>query len=226
MTHVPPDPYAPPPDDQPQWSEHHWGPPTWSQPAYAPPAGAPAGPAAIGAFVTSFLCFPVAVVLGIVALVQVRNGRYGGRGLAIAALAISGVWILAVILLAVAGANGAFHDTRYLRDATATAVGECADTDVLTPRVVPCTRRHNEEVFWVATLTEGGYPGDSTLDLAADAACNPHYPEYVGSPYDRNSDIGYDWYAPSRSEWEAGDRRVVCVITTFSAIGSARGSGG
>ncbi len=48
---------------------------------------------AIGALIGSFLCMPVGLVLGIVALVKIKNaeGALGGKGLAVAAIILSGL---------------------------------------------------------------------------------------------------------------------------------------
>lgn len=199
-----------------------WQQPAWHQATYpyAPPPQPPSTTLAIAAFVTAFLCFPAAIVLGIMALVQARQGRAGGRGFAIAALAISGVWVAVVAVVVALGVSGAFDDTNHVSDAVATQVGQCADTDALTPHIVPCYRPHEEEVYWVEQLRTGPYPG-SDLDMLADEACSAHYADYVGQAYD-DSGLDYEWYAPSRDEWRADERRVICVISTDATVGTVR----
>ena len=76
-----------------------------AQGSYPPPypyPGAPGYPPrratsgwAIAAFVFGLLaCVPLGVILGIVALVKIRRGRGSGRGLAIAGLVFSALWLL------------------------------------------------------------------------------------------------------------------------------------
>ena len=221
----PPNPFAPPSaPPPPAWTPAPQPQPyVWQQPSYPyPPQQAPGSGLAIGAFVTSFLCFPVAVVLAIVALVQAKQGRAGGRGFAIAALVLSGVWVAGLVAFVVAGLSGAFDETNHVSDATATVRGQCADTDALTPHLVPCSSTHEEEVFWVEELRSGAYPG-SDLDLLADEACSGHFAGYVGETY-QASGLDYEWYAPSRDEWRANERRVICVISTDGTVGTARHS--
>ncbi len=56
---------------------------------------------AIGALVGTFLCFPIGVILGIVALVQLsRDPSRKGKGLAIAAIVIGGALMLFVPVMA------------------------------------------------------------------------------------------------------------------------------
>lgn len=223
----PPDPFAPPSPAPPPpvWTpQAQQQPYVWQQPPYPYPQQLPGSGLAVGAFVAAFLCFPVAIVLAIVALVQAKQGRAGGRGFAIAALVLSGVWVLGIAAFAVAGVSGAFDDTNHVADATATQIGQCADTDALTPHIVPCSRIHEEEVFWVEELRAGPYPG-SDLELLADEACSGHFAAYVGEEY-HDSDLDYEWYAPSREEWGANERRVICVISTDATVGTVRNSAG
>lgn len=63
---------------------------------------------AIAALVCVFLCMPLGLILGIVALVQIgkSNGQQGGKGLALAAVIISGLMIpMSGILAAIAIPN-------------------------------------------------------------------------------------------------------------------------
>lgn len=68
--------------------------PPYPGPAAYPPPGSVSG-WAIAAFVLALLtCAPLGVIFGIVALVQTRDGRQHGRGLAITAIVISGLWAI------------------------------------------------------------------------------------------------------------------------------------
>lgn len=68
----------------------------------APPAARPTSRLAIAALVLSFVFSPAGLVLGIVALRHVdgSEGRLEGRGLAIAAIAISGLMLVVGVLCA------------------------------------------------------------------------------------------------------------------------------
>ncbi len=68
---------------------------------------------AIASLVTSFVFFPLAIVFGHIALVEIKksNGKLQGEGLAIAGLILGYLWIFIVILILLAGfaVNEAFN---------------------------------------------------------------------------------------------------------------------
>jgi hypothetical protein len=68
-------------------------PPGYGAPQYGAPYGTPAQQGwnvlAIIGFVASFLCSPAGIVMGIIALNQIKQSGQQGRGLAIAAIVIS-----------------------------------------------------------------------------------------------------------------------------------------
>ena len=88
--YAPPQPEWTPPPAQPTWGQYpggQWGPQVpWGQPPRT-------NVLAILSLVFAFLCFPAGIVLGIVALVQLRRSHDSGKGLAIAGLVVSGLWI-------------------------------------------------------------------------------------------------------------------------------------
>src|SRR4051812_39421393 len=65
------------PPPPPAWGQPAWGQPAWSQPVYPYQPGPSTNTLAIVALVTAFVCFPAAVVLGIIALVQIRRTGQG-----------------------------------------------------------------------------------------------------------------------------------------------------
>lgn len=70
---------------------------------------------AIAAFISVFLCMPVGLVLGIVALVKIKDsqGQLQGKGLAIAAIALSGLAVpMMGMLAAIAIPNFVRYQTR------------------------------------------------------------------------------------------------------------------
>ena len=112
-------------------------------------------------------------------------------------------------------------------------LGECFTTDDITTvtevSVVDCDASHVYEVFGLTTY-EGGatesFPGDDTLNTAADAACRPAFEDYVGVAYDDSRWFG-TFINPSASTWADGDREIVCVLHTQEeepVAGSARGT--
>ena len=230
----PGDPFAPPtqpswaPDPGSQWQQPGpWGP----QAPWGPqvPWGQPprTNVLAILSLVLAFLCFPAAIVLGIIALVQLKSSHDSGKGLAVAGLVISGVWVAAITTFVGFGLAGAFDDSVYtgtVSQAGTTTVGECmvSSSDLEANLVVPCARPHDQEVYLVGRLPSGAYLGDEAVDDLADGMCRRGFSAYVGTDYD-DSDHDYAFYAPDYDEWVDGEeRRVVCVITPL--FGKDRGS--
>jgi Septum formation len=98
-------------------------------------------------------------------------------------------------------------------------VGEClrvSDADNLPDDIplVPCAQAHQLEVFGVFDLPEGAWPGDDSVEAAADQRCTPLFTSYVGASAD---DPKYTWsyYLPSKEDWSDDVRRVVCTDETF-----------
>ncbi|WP_433375337.1 septum formation family protein [Actinoplanes sp. CA-142083] len=166
------------------------------------------------------------VAFGITALIQLRQSRQRGRGLAIGGLALSGVWVLVVIsLIAVAVVRGASSDTTAGSStgggststggsdpaaiaATGYSPGDCVDDidDYDTMRKVSCTPAHDGEVFAVFDLPNRPWPGESEVSDEADDRCNTYLGHYVEQPYA----FEYFSYYPSEDMWP-GDRSVICI---------------
>ncbi len=91
------------------------------QPPTTPPPGGPQKTSrlAIGALVGAFLCFPVGLILGIVALTRIgKDPTLKGKGLAITGIVLSGVFMLCLPLPAIAIPN-------YLRFQARAKQSEC-----------------------------------------------------------------------------------------------------
>jgi hypothetical protein len=200
-----------------------------------PPWGAPTktNTCALLALIFSFFCFPAGLVLGIVALSQLKRSQDTGRGLAIAGIVISSLWIPLIALFIGLGVSGAFDDygvqTGTVSDATTTTVGDCmlSSDNGFPNAVVLCSDPHDQEVYFVGALGSGEYPGDAAVFDRADEICHREFSGYVGRGY-ATSDYDYDYYAPDSDEWDISEeRRVVCVITPTDSTttGSAYHSG-
>lgn len=108
------------------------------------------------------------------------------------------------------------HDYGSVRDL---AVGECFDYGNAEGEVLrqSCTVAHDGEIIGDVTLPEGPYPGDDGIDEAADRACTHDFTNYVGkSPED--SELDLDYWTPSESLWNDGDRLVVCEVYGFAGF--------
>lgn len=210
--------------------------PGYPQPGHPPPARGTNG-FAIAALVLGIIGgFVLSAIFGFVALRQIRRSGQGGRGLAIAGLALSGLWaLLFVVGVAVAIATSANRDDSGAItaggsvSATALRVGDCISrledaTSISSLPAVPCAVAHKGEVFAVFDLPSGPYPGAAAVDTQVQATCNARLDAYAPSTIG-NAGVGLYFVYPLERNWLAGDREVVCIATSTSgsATGSIRG---
>jgi peptidyl-prolyl cis-trans isomerase B (cyclophilin B) len=114
-----------PPPGQPPYGYPPYGSPPPGQPPYGyPPAYGYAPPPygyphprstngfAIASLVCAFLCTPLGIVFGVIALSQIKSRGEDGRGLALAGLIVSSV-ILAVVVVGFVAALAVSPSTTY-----------------------------------------------------------------------------------------------------------------
>lgn len=220
------------------------GAPQWSNlPPYPTPYGTPGygygypgmlpvrtNGLAIAAMVTglSSILFgvtaPVAVVLGIVALVQLRKSQEKGLAQAVVGLSVGAVvmlfWGLILALALLAGEDsGAFGGPDLPAPTSASViiddltVGECfdeTDDEAMVDRR-PCTGPHDGELFGKIDLPAGAFPGDDESADRSEAACEKVFGGYVGIPID-DSELNMASWSPDEEAWEDGDRRALCAV--------------
>jgi hypothetical protein len=174
------------------------------------------------------------VILGFVSLSQIKKTGEKGRGLAIGAIVISGVWLLAcvaVIIFAfvlaenvpstannplVPGPSGSAGTQGGNVRVDNLKVGQClnglgsASAAPTTLPVVACTASHEGEVVATFNLTGSAFPGDSAVEKQAEDKCFAELETYSPSTKDDQT-IGIYYLHPSRLSWGAGDRKVICI---------------
>lgn len=249
---IPPPPGPP----QPQGSPEPYGP--YAQGPYAQgPYGAPYpyhpqapyGPApyarpapvngvAIGALVLGILCFlpAVGLVLGLIALVQIKKKGERGKGMAIAGSVLSSVgltvWVLSLSTGLASDVWNGFKDaatgegTAYaltkgdcFDSSTGTLEGETYDVDE-----VPCTGRHDAEVFAVVTVPGTSFPGDAEVARIADDQCYRLQDSYTMDTWAVPDDVDVYYLVPTRQTWRFGDREVTCMLGSTEKNGRLTGS--
>lgn len=237
---APPNPAAPPPHHAtaPHLHSPSWPPPNGPVPApppsgplwtpapngtsWTPPGGhltnaAPPPPVGTNGFaLASFILgllggLLFSFVFGLVALSQIRKTRQGGRGLAVAGLVLSGVWLAVFIGFAV---------TTDDEPAGNLAVGDCFNDRSTGSTVawsslhpVPCTEPHNAEVVGVDTGADRAYPGETTLQAQADPLCSAATDRYVLDPMSLPPATEVLWIVPLEDSWDLGDR-TLCFLGT------------
>ncbi|MCT9078992.1 DUF4190 domain-containing protein [Streptomyces fulvoviolaceus] len=237
-----PDPYGPPsgqPYGQQPYGQPPYGPPyqTWGQ-GYSPyTRPSPVNGLAIASLVLGLLCcIPAAgLVLGVIALVQIRKKGQSGKGMAIAGSILSSVglalWILA---LATGGLSEMWEGFKEgAKEGTDFSVvkGQCFNTvggslEGLTYDVdeVPCAGEHDGEVFGEFRLTGSAFPGDGGVSVAADEKCYPLQDAYAMDSWALPEDVDVYYFGPTRTSWRLGDREVTCIFGNTDETAGLTGS--
>ncbi|TQJ19556.1 DUF4190 domain-containing protein [Kribbella jejuensis] len=167
------------------------------------------------------LSAPVAVVLGIVALVQLSRRPQAGKGMAVAGVVIGSLVTIGYVLLIGlliafdssstddSGAPDPGSNSAYIDELM---IGECFDDTSADDEVErqPCPNAHDAELIAIVSLPDGSYPGDKAIDKDADRACTRPFGTYVGKSRDQ-SELYLSWLTPDKYTWNSGDRRVFCV---------------
>jgi Domain of unknown function (DUF4190) len=193
-----------------------------------PQPGAPPPPAtwtpdktngfALASFFTAvFAIVPVAIVLGILALRQVKRRRQRGRGLAIWGIAIACAWVVGSVSaylyisshLVERDALGRITQKGWLTQYDL-VTGDCLNDPKQTTLLltaVPCGEPHDAQVFAAFDLEGDDYPGDDSARRRAAAGCRHRLADSTRS-YRRLVDEVTFFY-PEKLDWE-DDRAVTC----------------
>ncbi|MFF7606781.1 DUF4190 domain-containing protein [Streptomyces parvulus] len=206
-----------------------WGYPPAGQ-AHGPYGAYPTRPSvnglAIAAFVLGVLCFVPAVglVLGLVALGQIKRRGERGKGFAVAGSVLSSVGLVLWALSLTTGAANDFWDG--FRDAArgeGTAYGLEKGQCFTTPSgslqgvtydvdEVPCDEAHDGEVFASFELPGGAFPGDAEITRAADDRCYALQDSYAMDRWALPGDVDVYYLTPTADSWRTGDREITCLF--------------
>ncbi|MEU1517314.1 DUF4190 domain-containing protein [Streptomyces sp. NPDC005811] len=238
----PEDPYRPPqphgPYPQGPYPHTPYGPSpyqVWGQ-GYTPFARpAPVNGVAIAALVLGLLCFlpAVGLILGIIALVQIRKRGERGKGMAIAGAVLSSLgltlWALSLSTNVASefweGVKEGARGTSY-----SLAEGDCFDVpgrfdqDVYDVDEVPCSDPHEGEVFGTIPLSGDDYPGDGYVTDQAEDKCWTLQDAYAMDPWALGDEVDVYYLTPTEDSWQWGDREITCVFAHTDETGTLTGS--
>jgi hypothetical protein len=197
-----------------------------------PPAllpGAPSPPTdgfAIAGFVLGLLGgVLLSVIFSLVALSRIKHRGGGGRGLAIAGLALSGLWVLAFAGVATVATVANLQEPSRNESGQVTEggsvdgeelrVGDClrdkpTEAGVTSFTVVPCSEPHHGQVFSVSELEAGPYPGVDTVTARADKLCADAETALILEQLPDSAEVIYLY--PTAVSW-SGDRSVQCLVS-------------
>lgn len=230
------------------------GPQGWYAP---PPVSDKTNTLAIVALVMSLACAvpTVPLILGIIALSQIRSRGEKGKGMAVAAIAIHGATLALTVLVVVLGISGALDDgPAPKRDTTGQVTGsgsskvtdirrgDCFNTDgdlaeyedeeigqaAFSVSVVPCAQPHEGEAYAVFDLDKGPYPGtDKVISIVEEKCAGTLLTDYVGKEADLSEKLEVYYYFPQATTWALGDREATCFLgdTSGASTGSVRAAG-
>ncbi|MFJ8188723.1 DUF4190 domain-containing protein [Streptomyces sp. NPDC096094] len=210
----------------------------WGQPYGAYPRQPPVNGVAIAAFVLGVLCFVPAVglVLGLIALAQIRRRGERGKGFAVAGSVLSSVglalWVLSLSTGAAADFWDGFRDAaRGEGTAYSLEKGQCFTTPSgslqgVTYDVdeVSCEEEHDGEVFAAFELPGGAFPGDAEITREADERCYALQDTYAMDRWALPTDVDVYYLTPTSQSWRTGDREITCLFGNTDERGTLTGS--
>lgn len=241
------DPYAPPPaapygaqpqlpyGTQPQtpYAPYPQGPPSpygpqpyqpWAQ-GYTPYNNpAPLNSMSVAALVLGILCcIPgVGLVLGLIALSQIKKRGERGRSMAAAGIVLSSFGLMVWVLGVTGAATGFWDDVKESarNNTSASPVkGECFDAPSGSLEgmaydfdVVSCAGEHDGEVFAVVRMSGGSYPGDKKVTATADDRCYALQDSYAMDGWAVPDDVDIYYVTPTSQSWSLGDREITCAF--------------
>ncbi|WP_031070968.1 DUF4190 domain-containing protein, partial [Streptomyces sp. NRRL WC-3742] len=208
------------------------------------PAPAPAVRATNGLAVASLvtgltLISPVALVLGIVALFQLKSSRERGRGLAVTGVVLGAIGTLLLALaMGVTNVSSARSGDRAARGGGSVPAGmvhwsdlrtgDCyssaeggssadpsGDETVYWVHRVACTEAHHGEVAGAASLTDAAhttYPGESDLRERSAQLCRRVLDEYALDSWAVPDGMDDVYLYPTKLNWLRGERVVTCAF--------------
>jgi hypothetical protein len=207
--HAPHGPYAPLPY------------PVWGQ-GYTPyNQQAPVNGLAIASLVLGVLCClpAVGLVLGVIALVQIKKRGERGRPMAIIGSVLSSVGLaLWVLMLATNGVSEFWEGFKDAASNSSPARGECFDSSTGLEGAtydldeVPCSGPHDGEVFAVVLLPSGDFPGDASVTDTAEEKCYALRSGYAMDAWAVPEDVDVYYVVPSAESWDLGDREITCAF--------------
>jgi hypothetical protein len=101
--------------------------------------------------------------------------------------------------------------------------GDCINSapDGLAVTVLSCATPHQAEVFATFTLPKSSWPGNAVAEQDAGDGCASRLGAYL-NPDLANAGLAQEFVYPNQTAWQAGERTVVCEVS--SSTGKLTGS--
>jgi hypothetical protein len=155
---------------------------------------------------------PLSLIAGIVTFVKTRGDKEAGRGLAVAGLVISTLWV--VIWAYIEWPK----DGLIIGPMQSAKIGTCFQNTINAP--VSCDKPHSDEVFAMLKLSR--FPDSDHEQQQIENRCKAELPKYSATAV-RDPAIEVDAWSPG-TEWKQLDSHAAgCVAHTGSArVGSIK----
>jgi hypothetical protein len=171
---------------------------------------------------------PIAVVFAAVGLRRIRRSGARGRSLALAALAISAFWVIAI---AVAALLGLYGDIRAgigrSMSISQVRVNQCFDAHLdggtlRTVRIADCAEPHSGEAYAKVRASLTGLSAEAK-EVPATQECAAAFHRFVGKPYEEST---LDMYYVVLEDHAVANGNVLCMVGKpgEELTGSMRGS--
>jgi Domain of unknown function (DUF4190)/Septum formation len=208
---------------QPGWPPH----PSWPSPPVRPKTSG----WAIASFVFGLLGGVLfSAIFGVVALRRIKRLGQRGEGLAVAGLALSGAWIVLIVVAVATGYLGSATHSPTTGQIThseslsvfSLAVGDCFNnpvgaTSVVSVTAIPCNQAHNAQIYAKFNLagSDQSYPGTAVVTRLASSTCSARTGSLDKSKVTNSMTLRFLF--PDADAWLNGERTVACMITNPTA---------
>jgi hypothetical protein len=166
----------------------------------------------------------ISAILGFVALGKIKRTGERGRGMAVAGIFLSVIWIIILLTVTVGnlgratrGPNGQVNKGGTL-SVFSLHVGDCFNlpsslSGIQTVTAIPCTQSHDAQVY--ATFSLGGSAYPANIKQLGDQGCEERKGSVNTSLVTSSMNI-YSFY-PDQNGWASGSTSVQCAIASPGA---------
>ncbi|MEU9012935.1 DUF4190 domain-containing protein [Streptomyces sp. NPDC048479] len=186
---------------------------------------------------------PLGLVLGLIALSQIKRKGERGKGMAVAGIVLSSIsTLLVLVALATGGIGDAWDGFRKGMDEASRSrstldlhKGDCfnvpgdeLEQETATVGVVDCAKEHDAEVTGAFKLEKSDdWPGEAAVEPVAEKRCTEINNAYADDASAVPDSAEMYYYMPSAHSWRLGDRSVTCAfaVTEGKLKGSVRSGG-
>lgn len=174
----------------------------------------------------------LSVIFGIVALSKIRHQPQRGKGLAIAGLCLSGVWVAGIAAVLVvnaqtasqrSAATGQITKNGHL-DVLSLRAGDCFQNpsgaspgdSVTQVTAVSCTTPHDAQVIALLPVPGSAYPGKAAFTAQGSRGCDAAVKTDL-DPSKLTSTMNLLWLYPLEQAWIDGQHSISCFVVDSSA---------